>query len=103
MDFSGSKNIILQVHNISISYKGYDFHVYKEDIIKPEFAILHQNPNGIGRWWCSVANYVQLFITLWTVAHQAPLSMGFSGKSTGVGGYFLLQIHLVPGLYFEKY
>ena len=51
MDFSGSKNIILQVHNISISYKGYDFHVYKEDIIKPEFAILHQNPNGIGWWW----------------------------------------------------
>ena len=23
---------------------------------------------------------VGLFVTLWTVAHQAPLSMGFSGK-----------------------
>ena len=23
-------------------------------------------------------NHVQLFMTLWTVAHQAPLSMGFS-------------------------
>ena len=23
---------------------------------------------------------VQLFVTLWTVAHQAPLSMGFSGQ-----------------------
>ena len=25
-------------------------------------------------------------LTPWTVAHQAPLSMGFSGKNTGVGG-----------------
>ena len=29
-------------------------------------------------------------MTPWTVAHQAPLSMGFSGKNTGVGCYFLL-------------
>ena len=28
---------------------------------------------------------VQLSATPWTVAHQAPLSMGFSGKNTGVG------------------
>ena len=27
----------------------------------------------------------------WTVAHQAPLSMGFSGKNTGVGSPALLQ------------
>ena len=27
----------------------------------------------------------------WTVAHQAPLSMGFSGKNTGLGCHFLLQ------------
>ena len=27
----------------------------------------------------------------WTVAHQAPPSMGFSRKNTGVGGHFLLQ------------
>ena len=39
---------------------------------------------------CAVKYYlfshVQLFVTPWTVAHQAPLSMGFSGKNTGVGG-----------------
>ena len=34
---------------------------------------------------------VQLFATLCTVAHQAPLSMGFFGKNTGVGCHFLLQ------------
>ena len=34
---------------------------------------------------------VQLFVTLWTVARQTPLPMGFSGKDTGVGGHFLLQ------------
>ena len=27
---------------------------------------------------------VQLFVTLWTLAHQAPLSMGFSGKGNGL-------------------
>ena len=35
---------------------------------------------------------VQLFATLWTVACQAPLSMGDSpGKNTGVGCHALLQ------------
>ena len=34
---------------------------------------------------------VRLFVTPWTVAHQAPLSMEFSSKKTGVGCYFLLQ------------
>ena len=29
--------------------------------------------------------------TSWTVAHQAPLSMDFPGKNTGVGCHFLLQ------------
>ena len=27
----------------------------------------------------------------WTVVYQAPLSMGFSSKNTGVGCHFLLQ------------
>ena len=31
------------------------------------------------------------FVTPWTVAHQAPLSMDFPGKNTGVGCHFLLQ------------
>ena len=34
---------------------------------------------------------VRLFVTPWTVAYQAPLSMDFSGKSTGVGCHCLLQ------------
>ena len=35
----------------------------------------------------------------WTVALQAPLSMGFSSKNTGVGCHFLLQgIFLTQGL-----
>ena len=34
---------------------------------------------------------VRLFATLWTVACQVPLSMGFSGKNTGVGCHFFLQ------------
>ena len=35
-------------------------------------------------------NLVQLFVTPWTVAQQAPLSMGFVGKNTGV------SCHSVP-------
>ena len=32
-----------------------------------------------------VLTRVRLCVTLWTVACQAPLFMGFSGKNTGVG------------------
>ena len=38
---------------------------------------------------CQVAS--DLFVTPWTVARQDPLFMGFPGKNTGVGCYFLLQ------------
>ena len=31
-------------------------------------------------------------MTAWTVARQGPLSMGFPGKDTGVGGHFLLPL-----------
>ena len=42
---------------------------------------------------------VWLFATPWTVACQAPLSMGASGKNTAVGCHFLLQgIVLTQGL-----
>ena len=33
----------------------------------------------------------RLFATLWTIAYQAPLSMDFPDKNTGVGCHFLLQ------------
>ena len=34
---------------------------------------------------------VRLLMTPWTAARQAPLSMDFPGKVTGVGCHFLLQ------------
>ena len=44
---------------------------------------------------CSVCaqllSHVQLFVTSWTVALQAPLSMRFPTKNTGVVCHFLLQ------------
>ena len=36
-------------------------------------------------------SHVLLFMTLWTVNHQAPLSMGLFSKNTGVGCPALLQ------------
>ena len=36
-------------------------------------------------------SHVWLFVTSWTIAQQAPLSVGFPGKNTGVGCHFLVQ------------
>ena len=47
----------------------------------------------------SCFSHVHLFVSLWTIASQAPLSMEFSpGKNTGVGCCALLQgIFLIQG------
>ena len=58
------------------------------------------------QWLCSLfiifvllPGCVWFFVTPWTVAHQAPLSMEFSCKNTGVGCHFLPQgIFLTQGL-----
>ena len=53
-----------------------------------------QHKNLLCCFWVIVfqlLSRVWLFATLWTVAHQAPLSMGFPGKNTGMGRHFLLQ------------
>ena len=44
-----------------------------------------------GCWVLSLLSCVPLFATPWTVAHNAPLSTGFSGEDTGVGCIALLQ------------
>ena len=42
---------------------------------------------------------VCLFVNLWTAAYQAPVSVDFPGKNTGVGCHFLLSgIFLMQGL-----
>ena len=46
---------------------------------------------------CSVASRVQLFATLWTIAHQAPLSMGFSRQEYWSGFPFPSPGDLYPG------
>ena len=49
-----------------------------------------------GAGGCAICMYaellscVQLIVTLWTVACQAPLPWNFPGKNTGVGCHFLL-------------
>ena len=40
---------------------------------------------------CQSLSRVWLFVTPWTVDRQAPLSMDFPGKNTGVGCHALLQ------------
>ena len=41
--------------------------------------------------WVKSLSRVRLFVTPWTVAHQAPPSMDSPSKNTGVGCHFLLQ------------
>ena len=60
---------------------------------KVEFEIKNQNTVYIRS-----LNHVWLLVTLWTVACQAPLSMGLSWQESGVGCCFLLQgIFLIQG------
>ena len=70
--------------------------------IKPFVQGLHEH----GKSFCtpkmlllfSVAQSCPTLATPWTVAHQAPLSMGFSRQDTGVGCHALLQgIFLIQG------
>ena len=52
-------------------------------------------PNSSGKFSVFVRaqlhSFVRLFVTPWTVAYQAPLSMGFSQKEYGVSCHFYLQ------------
>ena len=43
-------------------------------------------------------SHVRLLATPWTAAYQAPLSMDFPGKSTGVGCHCLLRFYLPNSL-----
>ena len=48
---------------------------------------------------CVLLSHVLLFVTPWTVPHQAPLFIGFPGKNTELGCHFFLQgISLTQGL-----
>ena len=56
-------------------------------------------PIDIGVCMLSRFSCVQLFVTLWTVAHQVPLSLGFSSQEYWVVCHALLQgIFLTQGL-----
>ena len=45
---------------------------------------------------CPVTKSWSLFVTLGTVAHQAPLSLGFPDKNTRLGSHFLLRGYSQP-------
>ena len=50
------------------------------------------------KWKCWSLSHVRLFVSPWTVTHQAPLCMGFFRQNTGVGCHSLLQgIFLTQG------
>ena len=58
---------------------------------RPPLLCPEEEGQAQGKCVPSLFTRAQLFVTPWTVAHQAPLSMGSPGKNTGVGCYALLQ------------
>ena len=80
----------------------YHFMIHRKVVKRVNLKSSHQKEkcfywhNGCSvRWWIlcmlSCFNRVQLLMTWWTAACQAPLPMGFSRQDTGVGCYALLQ------------
>ena len=62
-------------------------------------SVVSNSLQPCGLWWFSHFSCVQLFATLWTVDHQAPLSMGCSRQEYWNGlPYFLQGIFLTQGL-----
>ena len=54
---------------------------YADDSTLRQKAKRIKEPLGEGeKWKCYLLSRVRLFVTLWTVAYQAPLSMGFSSQ-----------------------
>ena len=49
-----------------------------ETLIQREVSQKEKSKYHMHTCTCCHFNCVQLFVTLWTLAHQAPLSMGFS-------------------------
>ena len=63
--------------------------------LEPWWFVVSRFP-GVGqsgeeRQRVGVCSGVSSSATTWTVVHQAPLSMGFSSKNTGVDSHFHLQ------------
>ena len=58
---------------------------WEEQMVQSGFCVL------LSLWVLNRLIHIRLFATLSTVAHQAPLSMRFSGQNTGMGCHSLLQ------------
>ena len=95
----------LQIKCVDISCECW---LYSQEFRKQKFGIPHplqlESPHSCPSWVdpmydvcvCEVkvlvpVSHVQLFVTPWTVALQAPLSIEFPGKNTEAGCHSLLQ------------
>ena len=47
--------------------------------------MINAEPTASRKWKCQLLSCVWLFVTPWTIAHQAPLSMGFSRQEDWSG------------------
>ena len=90
------------IPNAQVPGKAHDLGIYGARAICIGYCMLQSRvPDRFGRekrcYWVNIGRgggvVTKSCLTLqsWTVAHQAPLSMGFPGDNTGVGCHFLLQ------------
>ena len=88
------KNSIVCIHRVLFIHSSFSDHSRVSFVITMviTFKTLTLNHSNLNLPVCLPSRFscVQLFVTLWTLAHQAPLSIVFS-KKTGVGCHALLQ------------
>ena len=102
LKYSGLENSLdCIVHGVAKSWtqlRDFDFHLHLPLRCSQLTILLYFQVNNEGTQTCiymyllvQSLSCVLLFVTLWTAAHQAPLSMDSPGKNTRVGCHFLLQ------------
>ena len=72
------------------SRRNIDYYLPVLFIAMPHASCMEDTQDSASHSMC-VLSHVQLFVTLWTVNHQAPLSTGYSRQNYWHGLPFLLQ------------
>ena len=82
-----------KVHYIKFFFLKFQIHFREGIIVCVAFGDYIQRRQITNMLWVlSHFSCVWLFVTPWTVVHQAPQSIGFSRKDTGVSCHDLLQV-----------
>ena len=79
--FQGS-NLLTKKHDVTLPWIVIKVYLKKKSwkIILQREGLIRSKQHSFGYVTACLLSYIQLLVTLWNIAHQAPLSMGFSRK-----------------------